>query len=286
MIDIIITDEKCTKCGLCAKECGNDVLTWEQESVPIVENTHYCIQCGRCMAKCMPNAIQVGTLPVEKFYSSAAEDLINPDDLELFLRSKRSCRTYKDKVVEKDVLEKLLDIAQTAPTAMNTLEKTFIVVQDPQKMKEIRKAILRQSKKTFAMVRLFSGRLGSLIFPKETVAAFKHIAIDFQLLLDHAASGDDFLFHGAPCLVLFTGIGMDANGKDNALAAMHYFMLQAETMGLGTCINGFASTSSRVLAKLIDVPRFYKIFGVITLGYSASGFPKTIYRKKAEIQWL
>ncbi len=99
MIDIIITDEKCTKCGLCATECGYDVLTWEQESVPNVENAHYCIQCGRCMAKCMSNAIRVGTLANEKFYSSAAEDLINSDDLELFLRSKRSCRSYKDKLV-------------------------------------------------------------------------------------------------------------------------------------------------------------------------------------------
>lgn len=286
MIDIIITDEKCIKCGLCAKECGNDVLIWEQESVPIVDNAHYCIQCGRCMAKCMSNAIQVGTLPVEKFYSSAAEDLIKSDDLELFLRSKRSCRTYKDKVVENKVLEKLLDIAQAAPTAMNTLEKTFIVVQDPQKIDEIRKAVLKQAKKIYGLVRLFSGRLGSLIFPKETVAAFKHTAIDFRLLLDHADSGDDSLFHGAPCLVLFTGIGMDANGKDNALAALHYFMMQAETMGLGTCINGFASTSSKILAKIIDVPRFYKIFGVITLGYLASRFPKTIYRKAAEVQWL
>ncbi len=86
--------------------------------------------------------------------------------------------------------------------------------------------------------------------------------------------------------MLFTGIGIDSNGKDNALAAMHYFMMQAETMGLGTCINGFSSTLPKILAKLIDVPRFYKIFGVITLGYSASRFPKTIYRKAAEVQWL
>jgi nitroreductase/NAD-dependent dihydropyrimidine dehydrogenase PreA subunit len=286
MVDIIVSKDKCIKCGLCAKECGNDVLKWEKGCFPVVENAHFCIECGRCMARCMSDAIRVGTLPADKFFTSAPADIISPNDMELFLTSKRSCRLYENRPVEREVLERLLDIAQAAPTAMNTLEKTFIVIQDPKKIDGIRKTILKQAKKTFSMVCLFSGRLGSLIFPKETVEAFKHMKIDFQLLLDHAANGDDSLFHGAPCLVLFTGIGMDANGKDNALAAMHYFMLQAETIGLGTCINGFCSTSSKVLAKLIDVPRFYKIFGVITLGYSASRFAKTICRKAPKAQWL
>jgi hypothetical protein len=36
---------------------------------------------------------------------------------------------------------------------------------------------------------------------------------------------------------------MDLSGRDHALGAQHYLMLYAETLGLGTCINGYAQSA-------------------------------------------
>ena len=39
------------------------------------------------------------------------------------------------------------------------------------------------------------------------------------------------------------GIKKDVLGKDNALAAQHYLMAQADAEGLGTCIIGYAQAA-------------------------------------------
>ncbi|MBU1923046.1 MAG: nitroreductase family protein [Candidatus Omnitrophica bacterium] len=60
------------------------------------------------------------------------------DNLEL-LRFRRSIRTFQDKVIGKDQLEKIVDAARFAPTARNVQPWEFVVVTDKHKLTELAK---------------------------------------------------------------------------------------------------------------------------------------------------
>ncbi len=52
---------------------------------------------------------------------------------------RRSIRSYKNKKIEKEKIEKLLRAAMQAPSAMNQQPWEFIVVQEEEKLKELSK---------------------------------------------------------------------------------------------------------------------------------------------------
>ena len=84
-------------------------------------------------------------------------------------------------------------------------------------------------------------------------------------------------------LIFFTGISMDPSGRDRALGAQHYLMLYAETLGLGTCINGYAQSAPKVLTKHLNVPKAHTIYGAIKLGYRRYTYRKRVHRKPASV---
>ena len=58
------------------------------------------------------------------------------------IRKRYSVRSYKDRAVEKEKLEKILEAARLAPSASNRQEWRFIVVQD----KDVRKRLAEAAK--------------------------------------------------------------------------------------------------------------------------------------------
>jgi nitroreductase len=56
--------------------------------------------------------------------------------------SRRSIRKYQDKAVEKGKLTDLLKAAMAAPSAMNIKPWEFVVVTDPEQLKNIRSALM------------------------------------------------------------------------------------------------------------------------------------------------
>ena len=281
-----IDKQKCIKCGACVRECLNKVLTMEKGAYPEISRPDLCIECGRCMARCREDALRAANLPLEKFKTIPEEKAVSAQDMEIFLHSKRSCRKYSPLQIRDEELKILLDAAQLAPTAMNSQEKTFIVIKDKAVIERIRKAVIKKSRSFQKTMKVLASAPLKFLFPKDTAAFFRRAANDYQSMLTAYNDGHDHLYYNAPCLVLFTGIAMDLMGKDNALHAMNYFIMLAESMGIGTCINGFSSAWPKLLAKYVKVPKYYKIYGVLTAGYESAPFRRTIYRNGPLVSWI
>ncbi len=60
------------------------------------------------------------------------------------IRKRRSVRSYADKPVERDKIERLLEAARLAPSASNRQEWRFVVVTEPQRRAALAKAACRQ----------------------------------------------------------------------------------------------------------------------------------------------
>jgi len=60
------------------------------------------------------------------------------------IRARRSIRSYKDKPVEKEKLDRVLEAARLAPSANNRQERRFVVVQHGETRKKLAKAACNQ----------------------------------------------------------------------------------------------------------------------------------------------
>jgi NADH-quinone oxidoreductase subunit F/NAD(P)H dehydrogenase (quinone)/NADP-reducing hydrogenase subunit HndC len=56
MIEFKVDEEKCKSCGLCAKNCPVDAISWEKKK-PAVIDLEKCIQCKTCIENCKFDAI-------------------------------------------------------------------------------------------------------------------------------------------------------------------------------------------------------------------------------------
>jgi nitroreductase/Pyruvate/2-oxoacid:ferredoxin oxidoreductase delta subunit len=275
-----LNKEKCIACGLCAEVCGLDVIVRNGDGHPTIDQAAYCHACGHCVAICPQNALSIRGIAEDKF-ASVNPPTISPLDMETFLLTKRSCREFQDRPVEKTKIENLINVARMAPTAINCQERAFIVVTDTDKIADLRTALTAHTRSLLKLVKLTASRPAALFLPPDSQEHMRHILADFEVALHHMDQGEDYIFHNAPCLIFFAGITMDPSGRDHALGAQHYLMLYAETLGLGTCINGYAQTAPKILAKHLDVPKYYTIYGAIMLGYRKRTYKKHVYRKPA-----
>ncbi|MBN2007257.1 MAG: nitroreductase family protein [Anaerolineae bacterium] len=282
MLQPILDTRKCVACGLCAQVCGMDVITRDGDGRPVIHRDVYCHACGHCVALCPQNALSIPGLDVDE-YAPAPTPAISPADMEAFLLTKRSCREFKDRPVEKPVIEQLLAVARMAPTAINCQERAFIVVTDRRKIAELRAALTQHVRSVLKLVKLAAGKPAALLLPAETQQYMRHLQADFEVALRHVDAGEDYIFHNASCLIFFAGVAKDPAGKDHALGAQHYLMLYAETLGLGTCINGYAQSAPKVLSRCLNVPKGYTLYGALMLGYRKHTYQKRVYRKPASV---
>lgn len=278
----VLDKAACSACGLCIEVCGMDVIVGNGHAGPAINADARCNVCGHCVAVCPQNALTFADLPEEAFAPLTAAE-IAPRDMEAFLAAKRSCREFNTRPVEREVIERLIDVARMAPTSINCQERSFLVVTDPEKISKLRAALTVHARSMLRFIRLACGRAAAPFLPPESRLHMGHLRADFETALRHLDRGEDYIFHDAPCLMFFTGIGIDPSGRDHALGAQHYVMLFAETLGLGTCINGYAQSAPKLLAKHLDVPAMHAVYGAIMLGYRRRTYRRRVYRAPATV---
>ncbi|MDR2353590.1 MAG: nitroreductase family protein, partial [Deltaproteobacteria bacterium] len=127
------------------------------------------------------------------------------DFLEL-ARKRQSCRHFSKKPVEREKLEKCVEAASLSPSACNSQPWSFIVVQDPKVLEEVADC---------------TTVLGINKYFKDATA--------FVVILEEKAKL-------LPVLARLVDSQIHAKG-DLGGAALS-FCLEAESLGLGTCIVG------------------------------------------------
>lgn len=91
---ITVDQQKCIKCGICAKECPVQILRIG-ENGPEDICSEKCIACGHCVAVCPKEAIDNVKSPLANQKSSKIFPKLSPEEAENFLRLRRAIRSYK-----------------------------------------------------------------------------------------------------------------------------------------------------------------------------------------------
>jgi len=131
-----IDREACIGCGECVKVCPQDTISMQNKKACITGDNS--LTCDHCRAACVSGAVTVGGIDesLSGFESFQAErkwlphgkyDIVGLVNL---MQSRRSCRNYLEKPVEKTLLDDLVKIGITAPSGSNCQMWSFNVLPD------------------------------------------------------------------------------------------------------------------------------------------------------------
>ena len=295
--DVIQIDASvCSGCGTCGSICPRQVMeTVELDGNKITRLVEarqaLCIDCGQCAAACAKDAIRVDGLAPEQFQPLEPLALSTETLFKLFER-RRSVRRYKDKPVPRELLDRIAEGAGRAPAAAGRANVGVIVVDKPETLREI-------SRHTYE---LYEGLEKALRNPIARFFIGRQAGKRVRHVLDHflmpafreydawyRAGIRDEVRRDAPALMLFHTHVLAPEGTVDCLLAAVHAVLTAETLGVGTCVNGFfppACVRSPGLKALLGLPEDREVQASLTLGFPKFAYKRSIRRKLAELRYL
>ncbi|MEG1524683.1 MAG: nitroreductase family protein [Clostridia bacterium] len=201
---------------------------------------------------------------VNAAYDSAAAR-VPEHSLVRLITERRSIRRFRNKPLDDSILSQLLETVRYAPTGLNRQNLRYIVLR--KKLPQITKLVIQD----------LSDRIDehALRLDRDTLLR----------ILKDATVGYDSLFYAAPAVIVI----LDCFGKqvDGGIAAAHIVLL-AQTMGLGTCINGIFPKLATYTPAVLDALAIPSGFGIVTsiaIGYPDLQYMNIPPRKNPEIIW-
>lgn len=175
---------------------------------------------------------------------------------------RRAVRDYTTQAVARETLDRLIDAAIQAPSAVNRQPWIFTVVQDQDLLDRI-----SVKAKTLMLASTPSGGAGE----------------HFRTLLSDPAYQ---IFYHAPALIVISGEPDERWVVEDCSLAAQNLMLAACAMGLGTCWIGFAEDylQSPEGKRAIQLDAGVRPVAPIIVGYPKT-LPPPVARKPARVHW-
>jgi len=174
-------------------------------------------------------------------------------------------------------LIKLIDNMKHYPSASNARPLQITIVRSKEKVK------LLNDSTAEALIRLFSLVCSPWISPFIRIFApsmnIKKLKRYRDTFIERQKTNDSQICHHAPAVLLFHGkVSKTGMAEADANIWATYTSIYANTIGLGTCFNGFIVKAMGRNSKLnahFKVPKNHKVYASLLVGY-----PKVKYRNE------
>lgn len=199
-----------------------------------------------------------------------------------WLRSRRSVRVFDDRPVAREVLERLIEAATTAPSNTNRQPWRFAVVTSPTVRASLVEAVKRRADAIKAIIHRghhAEDFANYSDFFHEPLASAAAIVVpqyrDYPDLIANflAASGED-------ASRFETAAAMQAELCSTSAAVMA-MLLQAQAEGLGACWMVGPTVARSEVQAILGIREPWRMVGAVALGYPASS-PAKPPRKPVE----
>ncbi len=179
------------------------------------------------------------------------------------LNSRRAVREYADRAVERPTIERLINAAILAPSAMNLQPWAFAVLMGRERIDQLGARIKSWLLANFSDTMYGPSIRGMIEDPKYA------------------------LFHHAPALVMVLAKSSESQALEDCCLAAENLLLAARDEGIGSCWVGFARPWLNLpeIKHELGLPEKYHVAAPIALGYPLV-WPKSHGRNAPEIQWL
>jgi nitroreductase len=179
------------------------------------------------------------------------------------VKSRRAVREYTAAPVDRATVERLIDAAILAPSAMNLQPWAF--------------AVLLSRERIEAYAKRAKDWLLASLSQTSYEPSIRHMLEDPHFVL----------FYHAPALLIILARSSDTQAAEDCCLAAENLMLAARNEGLGSCWIGFARPWLDLPATKAELklPEHYHVVAPIILGHPVA-WPESHGRRPAEIHWL
>jgi nitroreductase/NAD-dependent dihydropyrimidine dehydrogenase PreA subunit len=292
-----IDREACIGCGECIRVCPQDTISMQDKKACITGDNS--LTCDHCRAACVSGAVTVRGIDesLSCFESFQAErkwlphgkyDIVGLVNL---MQSRRSCRNYLERPVEKALLDDLVKIGITAPSGSNCQMWSFNILPDRSSVEAFARRVKRFYENLNRMAEKSWLRFLLKLIRKPELDSYyeNYYQRVKEGLADWDEKGKDLLFHGAPAAILVASKKEASCPSEDALLATQNILLGAHSLGLGTCLVGFAVSamnSDRKISDVIKLPEDESVYAVIAVGYPDEKYIYVTERKPALIRTI
>lgn len=208
----------------------------------------------------------------------AVETPRNTADL---IKRRRSVRHYRPQALPESVIKDILVVVNHAPTGTNSRGVGITVVNSMQRMQELSDLTMRffrllsriiLNPLTIPCIFLCTGRKG-----------LRRLQ-GYKAHIDRYFRGENNLTHDAPVLFVFHADRRSSCPSEDAVIWAANAQLYAESLGIGTCYNGFlvrAAAMHRPLRRFLGIPSHHTVYETFTAGYPAVRYQRTACRDSA-----
>jgi len=287
----------CSGCGSCGHVCPfeNNVLSDGQTEL----KGETCISCGHCAAACQQVAIRVPAIDegMGEYKTLIADRRWLPHGhydivgLVRLMASRRSCRNFIDRPVDHWMLADLVKIGITAPSGTNSQKWTFTIVPTRTAVTVLAHHIASFYKKLNSMAEKTFLRTALKLIGKAELDNYyrQYYPIVRKAIEEWEGSGKDKLFHGATAAIIVGSKPGATCPAEDALLATQNILLAAHSMGLGSCLIGFAVSAIKRapgIKQAMDIPSDETVYAVIALGYPNESYETVAGRKKIALRYF
>jgi len=269
--------ELCTRCGLCSKVCGSKRIVIREDKLPFKIIEAGCSDCGHCIAVCPANAVLNTRVDMQEF-TEMVDPGISAGQFTNLVRNRRSIRNYKDEPLKKEHIDKLLEIVKYIPTGSNKQSLKFKFITD-------RELLLKINSTMAAKVKRASNLINS--FPVKYFVSKKSRS-SLKRMTDLFYSGNDTFLRNAPCLlIIYTEERYFRIPQWDAGIASNTIDLAAQTLGIGTLMNGYfvvLANRFKSIRRLVQIRKKNAILTAMCLGYPGIRYRKTVFRRPLKVE--
>ncbi|MGB9979187.1 nitroreductase family protein [Methanobacterium sp.] len=285
MVKLEINPELYENCNKCVEICPEGILK-RNGGVPEIVDNGYCMSCGHCVSICSVSAIIHQNFSKKSIHNIDPNLEVSTDHILEILRTRRSIRSFKSNKVEKELLEKIIDAANFAPSAKNKQTTKYAVVQDEHTLDAITKITFNFMKEA---IKLFNDPSFISSVDPDEAKIFSTIKPSYAHIVNAYEQGNDMILHNAPVLLFFYAKKGALSAEVNANLALHNAALMSAGIGLGSFYAGYitgASSRTEYIGKLLNIPDNHEIHAVLAIGYPKFQFKQWMDKKQPVIKWI
>ena len=270
---ITVDQEKCNHDGICVAECPARIIRMDSKEdypSPTPDFKDFCLKCGHCVTVCPIGALSLEWLSPEDCPPIKHELAVTPEHAEQFLRGRRSIRAFKDKTVPRTILEKLFEIACSAPSAKNQQPWHWIVVQEPAEVRRLAGMVIDWMRTVIQNNPVMAETMGFT----RAVACWDE--------------GYERICRGAPHVIVAHADKNWRFGAEDCTLALSLLDLYATSLGLGTCWGGYfykAVNAYPPLFEALGLPSDHLAFGAMMVGYPKFKYQRIPIRNRPRVTW-
>lgn len=270
MSTLTLNASLCHGCGTCASECPG-FITMTADNHPALNPTAKpnCIGCYHCVAVCPHGAIAIDNVTPEKCRPVDQNLIPTAEQAFHIVRARRSFRVFDQQPVEQQKILDLIDIARHAPTARNSQQVSYIVVNSPQKVKHLAQMVIDYFKS-----------------PESTSNPTRN---RYARYINDWDAGYDAILRSAPCLIVAIAPSDYKYGVVDSAIALTCIDNSVLSFNLGACWAGIfmnACESHAPLRQALSLPPSHVVTGALMVGAPLHAYLRIPPRNPAKITWL